>query len=54
VKVTDNHFVSGFFDLNEEFSRFEIAVELSFHDGEFGSVPLTGFKENDIVVTHKC
>jgi hypothetical protein len=35
VKVTDNHFVSDFFHLNEVSSCFEIAVELSFQDGEF-------------------
>ena len=35
MNVTDNHFVSDFFHLNEVFSCFEIAVELSFQDGEF-------------------
>ena len=33
--VTDNHFVSDFFHLNEIFSCFEIPFDLSFHDGEF-------------------
>ena len=35
VNVTDNHFVSDFFRLNQESSGFEIAAELSFQDGEF-------------------
>ena len=35
MKVTDNHFVSDFFGLNQESSGFEIAAELSFHDREF-------------------
>jgi len=35
VNVTDNHFVSNFFRLNQESSRFKIPVELSFQDGEF-------------------
>jgi hypothetical protein len=35
VNVTDNHFVSDFFCLNQEFSSFEIAAELSFQDREF-------------------
>ena len=35
MNVTDNHFVSDFFHLNEESSCFEIAIELSFQDGEF-------------------
>ncbi len=35
MKVTDNHFVSDFFHLNEVSSCFEIAVELSFQNGEF-------------------
>jgi len=35
VNVTDNHFVSDFFHLNQESSIFEIAAELSFQDREF-------------------
>jgi len=35
VNVTDNHFVSDFFRLNQESSGFEIAAELSFQDREF-------------------
>jgi len=35
VKVTDNHFVSDFFNLNEVSSCFEISAELSFQDREF-------------------
>jgi hypothetical protein len=35
VNVTDNHFVSDFFHLDQESSSFEIATELSFQDGEF-------------------
>jgi hypothetical protein len=35
VNVTDNHFVSDFFRLNQESSSFEIAAELSFQDREF-------------------
>jgi hypothetical protein len=35
VNVTDNHFVSDFFPLNQESSSFEIAAELSFQDREF-------------------
>lgn len=41
VKVAGNDFDSDFFDLNSEFSRFKIAVELSFHDGEFSFHELT-------------
>jgi hypothetical protein len=48
VKVTDNHFVSDFFHLNEEFSRFKIAVELSFQDGEFVFHELTSWI-NDVI-----
>jgi hypothetical protein len=36
VQVTDNHFVSDFFNLHKESSGFEIPAELSFQDGEFG------------------
>ena len=35
MNVTDNHFVSDFFCLNQESSSFEIAAELSFQDREF-------------------
>jgi hypothetical protein len=35
VNVTDNHFVSNFFCLNQESSGFEIPTELSFQDREF-------------------
>ena len=35
VNVTDNHFVSDFFCLNPESSRFKIPTELSFQDREF-------------------
>lgn len=35
MNVTDNHFVSDFFRLNEKSSSFEIAAELSFQDREF-------------------
>ena len=35
MKVTDNHFVSDLFGLNQESSGFKIAAELSFQDGEF-------------------
>jgi hypothetical protein len=35
VNVTDNHFVSDFFRLNQESSSFEIAAALSFQDREF-------------------
>ncbi len=35
MNVTDNHFVSDFFHLNQESSRFEIPVELSFQNREF-------------------
>ena len=34
MNVTDNHFVSDFFDLNAESSGFEIAVELSLQNRE--------------------
>jgi len=36
MKVTDNHFPGDFFPLNQKYSRFEIAPELSFQDGEPG------------------
>ena len=35
MNVTDNHFVSDFFCLNQESSSFEIAAELSFQNREF-------------------
>jgi len=35
VNVTDNHFVSDFFRLNQESSGFKVAAELSFQDGKF-------------------
>ena len=35
MNVTDDHFVSDFFRLNQESSRFEITAELSFQDREF-------------------
>ena len=35
MNVTDNHFVSDFFHLNHESSRFEIPIELSFQNREF-------------------
>ena len=35
MNVTDNHFVGDFFRLNQEFSSFKIATELSFQDREF-------------------
>ena len=35
MNVTDNHFGSDFFHLNQESSRLEISVELSFQNREF-------------------
>ncbi len=35
MNVTDNHFVSDFFHLNQESSSFEIPIELSFQNREF-------------------
>ena len=35
MNVTDNHFVSDFFRLNQKSSSFEIAAELSFQDREY-------------------
>ena len=35
MNVTDTHFVSDFFHLNQESSSFEIPAKLSFQDGEF-------------------
>jgi hypothetical protein len=35
LNVTDDHFVSDFFHLNQESFRFEITAKLSFQDGEF-------------------
>lgn len=35
MNVTDNHFVSDFFRLNQKSSSSEIAAELSFQDREF-------------------
>ena len=35
MNVTDNHFGSDFFCLNQKSSSFELAAELSFQDREF-------------------
>ena len=51
MNVTDNHFVSDFFHLNEESSSFEIAAELSFQDREFVFHELTSWINGVIKLT---
>jgi len=48
VNVTDNHFVSDFFSLNQKSSSFEIAAELSFQDREFVFDDLPSWINNGI------
>ena len=51
MNVTDNHFVSDFFHLNQESSRFEIPVELSFQNREFIFHELSSWINNVIELT---
>jgi hypothetical protein len=51
VNVTNNHFVSDFFRLNQESPRFEIAAELSFQDREFVFDDLPSWVNNVIELT---